>query len=104
MLRRYFVLSVIGLVFLTAYYAQRPQAQSQYPVMEKVAQKVISKYQQSSCEDLTREKSQAPSGEDAEMKQKVIEAMRKDPQMRQEFINMVAPPIANKMFECGMIP
>jgi hypothetical protein len=27
-----------------------------------------------------------------------------DPQMRQIFINKVAAPIANKMFECGMIP
>ena len=27
-----------------------------------------------------------------------------DPQMRAAFINKVAGPIANKMFECGMIP
>jgi len=104
MYKRFFVLSAIVLALLAALYAQRLQAQSKYPVMEKVAQKLINKYQQSSCEDLKREKSQAPSAEDAEMKQKVIEAMRKDPQMRQEFINMVAAPIANKMFECGMIP
>ena len=29
---------------------------------------------------------------------------KSDPQMRTAFINKVAAPIANKMFECGMIP
>jgi len=30
--------------------------------------------------------------------------LQNNPQMRAEFINKVAAPIANKMFECGMIP
>ena len=30
--------------------------------------------------------------------------LHEDPQMRQEFINRVAGPIANKLFECGLIP
>jgi hypothetical protein len=30
--------------------------------------------------------------------------LKADPQMRAAFIAKVAPPIANKMFECGMIP
>jgi hypothetical protein len=38
------------------------------------------------------------------LEQKAIEMLRKDPQMRTEFLNRVAGPIANKMFECGMIP
>jgi predicted Holliday junction resolvase-like endonuclease len=104
MYRRLVIITMISLALLAALYAQRFQAQSQYPVMDKVAQKVIEKYQKSSCEELKLQKSEAASGQDAEMKQKMIEAMRKDPQMRQEFINMVAAPIANKMFECGMIP
>ena len=33
-----------------------------------------------------------------------LQAMRNDPQMRAAFIDRVAAPIANKMFECGMIP
>jgi hypothetical protein len=32
------------------------------------------------------------------------QALRNDPQMRQAFINQVAGPIVNKMFECGMAP
>jgi hypothetical protein len=36
--------------------------------------------------------------------QRAIGILRNDPQMRTEFINRIAAPIANKMFECGMIP
>ena len=36
--------------------------------------------------------------------QRVIGLLKNDPQMRTAFINQVAAPIANKMFECGMIP
>ncbi len=104
MYKRFFALAVISLALLAALYAQRLQAQTKYPVMEKVAQKIIQKYQKSSCSDLKQQKSETPSAEEAAMKQKVVEAMRKDSEMRQEFINLVAAPIANKMFECGMIP
>jgi hypothetical protein len=30
--------------------------------------------------------------------------MRNDPERRAAIINKVAAPIANKMFECGMLP
>lgn len=36
--------------------------------------------------------------------QKVIQLFHEDAQMRAALINKVAAPIANKMFECGMIP
>ncbi len=79
-------------------------AQESYPIMEKIAQKVIQKYQTSSCEQLAMEKSQPPTGRKAGMEQRAVEMLRNDPQMRTEFINRVAAPIANKLFECGMIP
>ena len=72
----------------------------EYPVMNMIAEKVIQKYQQSSCEDLWKKKGKAKSAQE----QKVIQLLRGNPQMRQAFIDKVAPPIANKMFECGMIP
>lgn len=79
-------------------------AQESYPIMEKIANKVIQKYQTSSCEQLAKEKSQPPTGRKAEMEQRAVEILRNDPQMRTAFINRVAAPIANKLFECGMIP
>lgn len=78
--------------------AQQPQ----YPIMDKIAAKIIAKYQTSTCEQLWQQKQQkkAPGPEE----QRAIQLLKSDPQMRQAFINKIAAPIANKMFECGMIP
>ena len=77
-------------------------ADAQYPILDKIAQKIVQKYQQSTCEQLWQEKAQKKPK--PEMEQKLIQTLRNDPQMRTEFINRVAAPIANKMFQCGMIP
>ena len=79
-------------------------AQESFPIMEKIAQKVIEKYQTSSCQQLAQQKSQPPTGQQAQMEQRAIQTLRNDPQMRTAFLNRVAAPIANKLFECGMIP
>jgi len=75
-----------------------------YPILDKVAQKVIQKYQTSSCQQLAMQKSHPPTGQRAAMEQRAVEILRNDPQMRTAFINQVAAPIANKLFQCGMIP
>jgi hypothetical protein len=95
---------VCGLV-VAAVTVVRPrgaQAQPQYPIMDSIASKIISKYQTSTCEQLWVKKAQhaPPSLEE----QRAIGILRNDPQMRAAFINQIAPPIANKMFDCGMIP
>ena len=79
-------------------------AVAQYPIMDRVADKVIQKYQTSSCEQLWQEKAQKQGQPKPEMEQRAIQMLRQDPQMRQAFFNKVAAPIVNKMFECGMIP
>jgi hypothetical protein len=76
----------------------------QYPMLDNVAGKIVQKYQQSSCEQLWQEKAQKQGQPKPEAEQRAVQMMRSDPQMRAEFINRVAAPIANKMFECGMIP
>ena len=68
------------------------------------AQKVIDKYQHSSCEDLKTSKEKAPDPQQEAMKEKVVGLLKNDPKMREHFLNKVAGPIANKMFDCGMIP
>jgi len=79
-------------------------AQDTYPIADKVAEKVISHYQTSSCEQLMAQKMKPPSAQREEMEQKALQQLRSDPKMRTHFLNRVAAPIANKMFECGMIP
>jgi hypothetical protein len=66
--------------------------------------KYIQKYQTSSCQQLQQEKQQPPTAQKQAMAQKVIAVLHNDPQMRQYFLNKVAGPIANKLFECSLIP
>ena len=75
-------------------------AGAQYPILDLIATKVIQKYQQSTCEQLWQQKGEPKPA----MEQDLIQALRNDPQMRTVFLNKVAGPIANKMFECGLIP
>ena len=75
-------------------------ADAQYPLLDMIAQKVIQKYQQSTCEQLWQQKAEPKPP----MEQEIIQKLRSDPQMSAEFINRVAAPVANKMFQCGMIP
>ena len=79
-------------------------AYAQFPIMDKVADKVIQKYQTSSCQQLWQEKAQGQGQSKPEMEQRAIKALQSDPQMRQAFFAKVSAPIVNKMFECGMIP
>jgi len=73
---------------------------SQYPLMDEVADRFVQRYMQSSCEQLWQKRDQPKT----QREQEAVQALRNDPQMRAAFINRVAAPIANKMFECGMIP
>lgn len=84
----------LTLILTSATYAQN------YPIMDEIAGKVVAKYQTSSCKQLAEERGQ-PKGE---AEQRVVQLLRDDPKMRAEFINRVAAPIANKLFECGLIP
>jgi hypothetical protein len=111
MLKRILSVSLVALVLsFVGYqvYAQQPQPQpqttGQYPLMERAAQKVIQTYQTSSCDQLMKQKVQPPSAQKEQMTERAVQLLRSDPQMRTEFFNRVAGPIANKLFQCGMIP
>jgi hypothetical protein len=75
-------------------------AHAQHPIMDEVANKVVYRYRHSTCEQLWERRGQPQS----QREQQAVQFLRDDPQMRAAFIDRVAAPIANKMFECGMIP
>ena len=77
---------------------------AQHRLLDTIANKVVQKYQQSTCEQLWEEKAKEKGQPKPAMEQEAIQMLRGDPQLSAEFINIVAAPIANKMFECGMIP
>ena len=75
-----------------------------FPILDKIAEKVVQKYQQATCEQLWQERAQKGKAPKPQMEQEALQMLKSDAQMRAAFINKVAAPIANKMFECGMIP
>ena len=70
-----------------------------YPILNMVADNVIQKYQNSTCEQLWENR-----GKQTAEEQRVVNFLKNDPMMREAFFNKVSAPIVNKMFECGMIP
>jgi len=96
-MRRTFLLILVGALL----YVSIGSAQ-QYPVMDMIANKVIQKYQTSTCEQLWQKKSEKTPP--TQQEQNAIAMLKSDPQMRAAFIDKIAAPVANKMFECGMIP
>ena len=75
-------------------------AGAQHPMLDMAADRVVQKYQQANCEQLWEQKGKPKTARE----QEVIQFLRGNAQMRAEFINRVAAPVANKLFECGMIP
>ncbi len=75
-------------------------AAAQHPILDMLAGKVVQKYQSASCEELLAQRGKPKSEREVEM----IQMLKGDPQLRVEFINKIAGPVANKMFECGLIP
>jgi len=69
-------------------------------LIDFAADKVIQKYQTSSCEQLYAAKAQPKTDKEKE----AVNFLRNDAQARKAFIDKIAAPVANKMFECGMIP
>ncbi len=93
--RRWYWLALVSVVAGVGFvYAQ------QYPLVDMIANNVIQKYQAASCEQLWQKKGQPKS----EREKEFIQLLRDDPQARTYFINKVAAPIVNKMFECALIP
>lgn len=90
---------VIGLLVLLS----AGLVSAQFPILDMIADKVVHKYQNSTCEQLWQERANKDKPKSAREKE-FMQILRNNPELRTQFINRVAAPIANKMFECGMIP
>lgn len=69
-------------------------------LLDEAADRVIKKFQESTCEELKVQEKKPPS----EKEKVAIDFLRHDSQARVAFINKIAAPVLNKMFECGLIP
>jgi hypothetical protein len=77
-------------------------AAAQHPILDAVANKVVAKYQSSTCQQLMLSKAekQPPSARE----QKAMEMLKTDPTLRHEFVGIVADQVVDKLIQCGMIP
>jgi hypothetical protein len=69
-------------------------------LVDAAADKVIKKYQAATCDQLKAQKAEPPS----EKEKIALDLLRDDPKARVAFVNLIAAPVLNKMFECSMIP
>jgi hypothetical protein len=72
--------------------------------VDKVAEKVISKYQTASCEQLKQEKAEKQGKPKSDMEQRAVQALHEDAAARAEFFQKISTPVLTKLFECNMIP
>ncbi|SHO53294.1 hypothetical protein [Desulfopila aestuarii] len=90
--------SLFVLLFAGTAYAE------EYPILDMVADKVIEKYQQATCEQLWQEKAENKGKPKPQKEQELITLLQSNPEMRTVFVDKIAAPVVNKMFECGMVP
>ena len=76
----------------------------QYPMLDRVANRIVQKYRMASCEQLWAQRAASQSRPKGPEEQRLVQLLREDPGMRAEFFRRVSAPIVTKMFECGMIP
>ena len=69
-------------------------------LVDAAADKVIAKYQAASCDQLKAQKSEPPT----EKEKIALDLLRADSKARVAFVEKIAAPVLNKMFECSMIP
>jgi hypothetical protein len=69
-------------------------------LVDAAADKVIAKYQAATCDQLKAQKAEPPS----EKEKIALDLLRDDAKARVAFVDKIAAPVLNKMFECNMIP
>jgi hypothetical protein len=77
-MRKKTIFMLLGCMLLAGVLLMEGQAPTEYPIVDKVAVKVIQKYETSTCEQLRAQKQQ-PKQPPAGMEAKAIDLLRKDP-------------------------
>ena len=73
---------------------------AQGPLVDAAADKVVKKFEAATCDQLKAQKNEPPS----EKEKIALDLLRDDPKARVAFIDKIAAPVLNKMFECSIIP
>jgi hypothetical protein len=73
---------------------------AQSVLVDAAADKVIKKYESTNCDQLKALKAEPPS----EKEKIALDLLKADTKARVAFVDKIAAPVLNKMFECNMIP
>ena len=90
------IATLAGAVFV----ANAAAVHAQGMMLDYAADRVIQKCTTSTCEQLKAQRDDPKSDKE----KMAIDYLRNDSQARIAFIDKIAAPVANKMFECGMFP
>jgi hypothetical protein len=69
-------------------------------LVDVAADRVIKKFESATCDQLKAQRKEPPS----EKEKIAMDLLRDDPKARVAFIDKIAAPVLNKMFECSIIP
>jgi hypothetical protein len=69
-------------------------------LVDAAADRVIKKFEAATCDELKAQRKEPPS----EKERMAMDLLRDDPKARVAFIDKIAAPVLNKMFECSIIP
>jgi hypothetical protein len=95
------VAALMSIIFTIPAAAQTPpEMPPDGPMLDMLAGMVVENYKSASCEDLKGKKGGPPP----QIVAAAVSFLRSNPPLRVKFINKIAAPIANKMFDCGMVP
>jgi len=90
----------IGVVALVSALIIAGAVAAQGVLVDVAADRVIKKFESATCDQLKAQKKQPPS----EKEKIAMDLLRDDPKARVAFIDKIAAPVLNKMFECSIIP
>jgi hydroxymethylglutaryl-CoA reductase len=93
-----------GAVFASALFGAGAAMAQSGMLVDYAADQMVTKFQTSSCEELKADKEKPKTDEQKAKAQSAKEFLQNDAQARTAFVNKVAAPVLNKMFECGMLP
>ena len=91
-------------VFSLALFASTAAMAQSGMLVDYAADQMVAKFQTSSCEELKADKEKPKTDEQKAKAQSAKEFLQNDAQARAAFVDKVAAPVLNKMFECGMLP
>ena len=90
----------IGIAVLVSAVIIAGAVAAQGMLVDAAADRVIKKFEAATCDQLKAQKDEPPSEE----KKIALNLLRDDPKARVAFVDKIAAPVLNKMFECNMIP